>query len=189
MAVPVVEPYDMSAAAKLPRNTVDWRVDARRAVLVIHDMQDRIVASFDGSRSPAVELVHNVGKLRDTCRDAAVPIAYTLRGRQAGQLVYPPRPDELLVDAGLGEPGAALRAVLDAAGRDQLVLVGVRAHAACLLAAGGPSLVGAQVFAVADAIADLGLDEHRRAVRAAAESGAMTTTTSRVIGELLGVLS
>ncbi|MFC7614767.1 isochorismatase family protein [Actinokineospora soli] len=83
----------------------------------------------------------------------------------------------------------ALRDILDASGRDQLVLVGVRAHAACLMSAGGPHLAGAQVFAVADAIADLSLDEHRNAVRSAAEYGAMTTTTSRVIGELLGVLA
>ncbi|GGS55575.1 MULTISPECIES: isochorismatase family protein [Actinokineospora] len=189
MAVPLVEPYDMSAAAKLPRNTVAWRVDAQRAVLVVHDMQDRIVASFDGSRSPAIELVHNVGKLRDTCRDVAVPIVYTLRGRQAGEPVYVPRPCDLVVDAGAGEPYAALRDVLDAGGRDQLVLVGVRAHAACLMAAGGSYLAGTQVFAVADAIADLSLDEHRQAVRSAAEYGAMTTTTGRVIGELLGVLA
>jgi bifunctional isochorismate lyase/aryl carrier protein len=189
MAVPLVEPYDMAAAAKLPRNTVAWQVSADRAVLVIHDMQDRIVGSFDGSRSPAVELVHNVGKLRDTCRDLGVPIVFTVRGAAAGRPTVEPGQVDLVVDAEVGEPYAALRDVLDAHGRDQLILVGVRAHAACLMAAGGPYLAGAQVFAVADAIADLSLDEHRQAISSAAEYGAMTSTAGRVIGELLGVLA
>lgn len=189
MPVPLVEPYDMSLAARLPRNTVSWRVRADRAVLIIHDMQDRVVASFDGSRSPAVELVHNVGKLRDTCRDLRAPVVHTVRGHQAGRPTVEPMADDLVVDAEACEPYSALRDVLDAHGRDQLVLVGVRAHAACLMAAGGTHLAGAQVFTVADAIADLSLDEHRQAVRSAAEYGAMTTTTSRVIGELLGVLA
>lgn len=189
MAVPLVEPYDMSLAAELPRNTVAWQVSAERAVLVIHDMQDRIVGSFDGTRSPAVELVHNVGKLRDTCRDVGAPIVHTVRGRAAGRPTVQPLPCDLVIDAEAGEPYTALRDVLDANGRDQLILVGVRAHAACLMSAGGPHLAGAQVFTVADAIADLSLDEHRQAVKSAAEYGAMTTTTSRAIGELLGVLT
>lgn len=189
MAVPLVEPYDMASAAELPRNTVAWQCAAERAVLVIHDMQDRVVASFDGTRSPAVELLHNIGKLRDTCRDLGVPIVYTVRSPAAGVPALPPWPSDLLVDAEAGEPYPALREVLDTHGRDQLVLTGVRAHAGCLMAAAGPFLAGVQVFAVADAVADLSLGEHREAVRSAAEFGAMTTTAGQVIGELLGVLT
>ncbi|MFC7614766.1 hypothetical protein ACFQV2_15790 [Actinokineospora soli] len=100
--MPLVEPYDMARAAELPRNSVAWQVDADRAVLVIHDMQDKVVDSFDATRSPALELVHNVGKLRDTCRDVGAPVVHTVRGRAAGRPTVRPLPCDLVVDAEAG---------------------------------------------------------------------------------------
>ncbi|SDD07589.1 isochorismatase family protein [Actinokineospora iranica] len=186
MSRPVVDPYDMSDAARLPRAAVEWVAAAGRAVLLVHDMGDDKVCAFDAGSSPMVELAHNVGKLRDTCRDLRVPVAESVReGVSVFTTVTGLGPDKTLT----GDHYARLRDLLDEAGRDQLIVTGIRAHAACLMAAAGTHLAGIEVFCVADAIADLSLDEHRRAVLSAAEYGAMPTTAGRVIGQLLGVLA
>nr|MDQ3579298.1 isochorismatase family protein [Actinomycetota bacterium] len=102
--------------------------------------------------------------------------------------VAPMAGDTILIDES-DRHYATLREALDSYGRDQLVVTGVRAHVACLMAAAGSYLAGIELFSVADATADLSLDDHRQAVQGAAEYGAMVTTTSQVIGQLLGVLA
>ncbi|GLZ38796.1 isochorismatase family protein [Actinokineospora sp. NBRC 105648] len=158
--------YAMSAAARLPRAAVDRPVSAERALLLVHDMHDPHRVAEPVEHSPVAELAHNVGKLCDTCRDLRVPVLHSTGGLDFG----------------------ALRELLDRDGRDQLLVTGYRAHAACLMAAAGPLLAGVSVYCVADAVADVSLDDHQAAVRAAADHGATPTTTGRVIGQLLGVL-
>ncbi|MGQ0842421.1 isochorismatase family protein [Actinokineospora sp.] len=186
MSLPVVEPYDMSAASRLPRAAVAWCARPERAVLLIHDLRNELVDAFDPGRSPMVELVHNLGKLRDTCRELGVPVVYSACPDIGAVDALAPKAADTRLD---GHFYPALRDLLDRHGRDQLIVTGVRAHAACLMAAAGSHLAGVQVFAVADAVVDVSLDHHRAAVRGAADCGAMITATGQAIGQLLGVLS
>ena len=170
----------MSAAAVLPERASAWSCRSDRALLLVHD----VPAELDTDCAPLSVLAHNLGQLRATCHELGVPVARSTTRFDGG-----PGPGEhWLADLSADHFGG-LRALLDSFGRDQLVLTGIRAHAACLMAAAGPALAGVQVFCVADAIVDRSLDEHRHAVRAAADHGATPVTTGQVIGQLLGVLS
>lgn len=188
MTQPVIASYPLPTGARLPANRVDWRCDPDRAALLIHDLQRCFVSAFDRHTSPMVELLHNLGKLRDTCRELGVPVIYSLKhGHPDGGVIdalYPAEHDTRLVDTQF--PYAILRARLAAHGRDQLIVTGIRAHAGCLLAGAGPLLRDVQTFAVADAMADLSQDDHDAALDDAVHAGAMATTTSTVIGSLIG---
>ncbi|OLR92065.1 isochorismatase family protein [Actinokineospora bangkokensis] len=179
MTSPVADPYEMAAAAVLPERVATWTCRAHRAVLLVHDLP----AEYDRGRAPLADLAHNLGQLRDTCHELGVPVA-----RSAARFDGVPGPGEHWLADLSRDHFHGLRALLDSFGRDQLLLTGVRAHAACLMSAAGPALAGVQVFCVADAMVDRSLDDHRQAVRAASDHGATPVTTGQVIGQLLGVL-
>jgi len=179
MTQPVADPYDMSAAAVLPERASSWSCRSDRALLLVHDLP----AEIDTECAPLRDLAFNLDQLRETCHELGVPVARSSVRFEGG-----PGPGEHWLANLSADHFGGLRALLDSFGRDQLLLTGVRAHAACLMSAAGPALAGVQVFCVADAIVDRSLDEHRHSVRAAADHGATPITTGQVIGQLLGVL-
>ncbi|WP_156758708.1 isochorismatase family protein [Actinokineospora pegani] len=179
MTRPVADPYDMSAAAVLPERASAWTASAQRALLLMHD----VPLDLERDVEPMTTLAHNLDQLRATCHELGVPVA-----RSAVRFDGGPGPGEHWLADLAGDHFTRLRDVLDSFGRDQLLVTGIRAHAACLMSAAGPALAGVQVFCVADAVVDRCLDDHRKAVRAAADHGATPVTTGQVIGQLLGVL-
>ena len=50
--LPAIEPYPMPTVADLPTNRVDWTLDAGRAVLLVHDMQNYFLRAFTPGTSP-----------------------------------------------------------------------------------------------------------------------------------------
>lgn len=187
-----VTPYRMPTTAHLPIPARNDRCDVQRCLLVIHDMQLGFLRAFAGDRSPAVELVHNIAKLRDTCRELGVPIVYSApSGAEPLPVVTAvgPRPCDPRVGR-RREPERrqeVLRDVLHKAGRDQVVVTGLHARGGCLNTVVDATGLGMAAFFVADAVADFSRGKHDQAVCAAAEH-AVPTTAGRVIGELLGVL-
>lgn len=207
MGIAVISPYPMPAQDDLPRNTVSWRADPRRAVLLVHDMQKYFVEPFPEGRSPRTELIENTARLVRAFAAVRAPVAYTA---QPGGMTNEQR--GLLKD--IWGPGMAVapehRAIVDdvapregdhvltkwrysafhrtglldllrSTGRDQLVICGVYAHIGCLTTANDAFAHDVQAFLVADAVADFSRSYHDLALRYAAERCAATPTTRAVL--------
>ncbi|WP_433794958.1 isochorismatase family protein [Actinoplanes sp. CA-252034] len=200
----------MPVEADLPTAIPPWRADARRAVLLIHDMQEYFLRPFDAARSPRRELVENITRIRERCAELGVPIAYTA---QPGRMTEADRglladfwgagmratPDDRNVVAPLTPaPGdwlltkwrysAFFRSdLLDrirAAGRDQLIVCGVYAHVGVLSSALEAYTNDIQVFMVADGVADFSAERHRTALDHAARTCAVVQPTDRLLAAL-----
>jgi bifunctional isochorismate lyase / aryl carrier protein len=211
MALPAIAPYSMPGAAELPQNKVSWTPDAKRAVLLIHDMQNYFVAAFRAGQSPVNELVANIQRLRQHCTALGIPVVFS--AQPGGQTV-----DQrgLLLDFwGMGiADGAAPKKIIDALtpaegdihltkwrysafrrtglmdlmkeqGRDQLIITGIYAHIGCLQTASDGFMSEIKPFLVADALGDFSREQHLMALQYAAKLCAVTTVTDRIL-EMLG---
>ncbi|MCX5077225.1 isochorismatase family protein [Streptomyces sp. NPDC060334] len=206
MALPAIAPYALPTAADLPANRVDWSIDPDRAVLLVHDLQNYFLSSFDTTSEPVTGLLRQVSRLREEAIRADVPIFYT--AQQGGQSAeerglqqdfwgpgLPLDPEaEAIASAVSPGPGDTvltkwkysafvrtdLLERLRALGRDQLVITGVYAHIGVLMTACDAWMQDVQAFVVADAVADFSAQEHRMALEWAAGRCAYVTTTDRV---------
>ncbi|KVE27446.1 isochorismatase [Burkholderia singularis] len=196
----------MPVASQLPVNIARWRIDPRRAVLLLHDMQRFFVRRIPSAGAGAA-LVDNASAILRYCRAAGVPIAYTaqpggMTKEQRGLLndfwgpgmrVAPE--DRNIVDGLAPEPddwvltkwrysaffkSNLLQRMRDA-GRDQLIVCGVYAHVGVLTTVIESYSNDIETFLVADAIADFSLDRHLMALRYAASCCAVVLTTREVI--------
>jgi bifunctional isochorismate lyase/aryl carrier protein len=211
MALPAIAPYAMPGAAELPQNKVSWTPDPKRAVLLIHDMQNHFVKAFTPGQSPVTELVANIQRLRQHCTALGIPVVYSAQpgGQtidQRGLLLdfwgmgIGAGPDpERIIDALAPAEGdirltkwrysafrrTGLMDLLKEKGRDQLLISGIYAHIGCLQTASDGFMSEVKPFLVADALGDFSREQHMMALSYAAKLCAVTTTTDRVI-ELLG---
>ncbi|MFD9947392.1 isochorismatase family protein [Nonomuraea sp. NPDC059023] len=204
MAIPEIAPYPMPS--QVPANRVAWRPDPRRAVLLIHDMQNYFLDAFTPGQSPLIELMANVLALRARCSDLGVPIVYSaqpgaqntedrglLRDFWGEGVGADPREAEIV--AGLAPRGDGvvitkwrysayqrtdLAGLTKDKGRDQLIICGVYAHIGVLMTACEAFMRDVQPFVVADAVADFSLEHHEMALRYAAERCAVTATTAQI---------
>ncbi|MFI5932130.1 isochorismatase family protein [Actinoplanes sp. NPDC051494] len=205
-----IPPYPMPDRSALPANVAGWRPDPRRAVLLVHDMQNYFLRPFDAARSPRRELVGNVAGLRDRCAELGIPVAYTA---QPGSMTPPqrgllsdfwgpgmrasPEDREIAAEVAPGPDdwrltkwrysaffGSGLLARMRAAGRDQLVVCGVYAHIGVLMTAVDAFTHDIETFLVADAVADFTADGHRLAVRYAAANCAVVLLTAQMLESL-----
>lgn len=209
VGIPRIEPYPMPTADYLPANTAQWSVDAHRAVLLIHDMQQYFLRPFSPVDAPGYELVRNTTLLRNRCSLLGVPVAYTaqpgsMTEKQRGLLkdfwgpgmrVDPA--DRQVAGPVAPAPGdwvftkwrysaffkSALLERMREHRRDQLIICGVYAHVGVLITAVEAFTNDIQPFLVADAVADFSEQYHRLALDYAAQCCAVvTTTTTTLIG-------
>ncbi|MDR7301960.1 isochorismatase family protein [Haloactinomyces albus] len=207
MSIPMITPYGMPVTDELPECRVDWRVDPRRAVVLIHDMQNYFVDFFAPGTSPRTDLVDNSDEVRRTAIDVGVPVVYTaqpgnMTREQRGLLLDvwgPGMGDEPQQRAIVGEltPRAEdtvltkwrysafarsdLEGIMLRGGRDQLVICGVYAHVGCLMTACDAFTKDIQPFVVADAMADFSAEYHRMALEYMAERCARLLTTDELV--------
>jgi trans-2,3-dihydro-3-hydroxyanthranilic acid synthase len=148
------------------------------------------------------ELIRNAARLRDSCAQLGVPVAYTAqpggmtdeqrcllkdfwgpglrldpRDRQVVDALAPTERDWALTKwrySAFFKTDLLQR--MRAEGRDQLVLCGVYAHVGVLATAVDAFTHDIQPFFVADATADFSHDYHRLALAYAAERCALVTT-------------
>lgn len=208
MAIPAIAPYPMPTARELPEPRVGWTPDPRRAVLLIHDMQNYFLDAFAGDPLPA--LLANIARLRRAAADAGMPVVYTAQpGAQTreqrgllldfwGDGIGPADRERRVVDALAPAGGdivltkwrysAFLRTeladLLLPAGRDQLIVTGVYAHIGCQTTAVEAFSRDVQPFFVADAVADFSERHHRDALTYAAQRCAVTLTTDALAAAL-----
>jgi bifunctional isochorismate lyase/aryl carrier protein len=204
MAIPPIQPYPMPD--DLPANRVEWRPDARRAVLLVHDMQNHFVRAFTPGQSPLVELMSNVLALREHCAALGVPVVYSAQpGAQSaeqrgllldfwGDGIGPDPHDARIVDELAPREGdvlltkwrysayqrTGLTELMDSLGRDQLIVCGIYAHIGVLMTACEAFMRDVQPFVVADAVADFSAEHHRMALEYAAQRCAVTVTTRQL---------
>ena len=58
MSIPKVSSYPMPSS--MPENRVNWRPDASRAALLIHDMQDYFLDFYDCDSAPIPSLIAHI---------------------------------------------------------------------------------------------------------------------------------
>lgn len=49
----------------------------KRAVLLIHDMQEYFLDAYSDKESPKVELISNIKVIREKCKELGIPVVYT----------------------------------------------------------------------------------------------------------------
>jgi isochorismate hydrolase len=208
--IPPVEPYSMPTAEEVPENSVDWRVDPRRAVLLLHDMQEYFLRPFPRDAEPGRALVDNTARLRASCKALGIPVAYTAqpgsmtpeeRGLLADfwgpgmratpehrKVVSPLEPDDGDWTFTKWRYSAFFKSDLLERmrfhHRDQLIVCGVYAHVGVLMTAVEAYTNDIQAFLVADAVADFSAGYHRLALTYAAERAAKVVTSRAVLTEL-----
>ncbi|GLI09139.1 isochorismatase [Paenibacillus tyrfis] len=212
MALPAITPYPMPTASDLPTNRVNWTPDPKRAVLLIHDMQQYFVDAFTAGASPVIELLENIRALRSACDELGIPVVYSAQPggqtpEQRGLLQDfwgpgindGPYQKQIVKELPPGERDIVLtkwrysafqktdfRARLTQLGRDQLIVCGIYAHIGCLMTSCEAFMQEVEPFFVADAVADFSLEKHRLAITYAAERCAVVMTTERLIKALRG---
>jgi trans-2,3-dihydro-3-hydroxyanthranilic acid synthase len=210
MAMTPIAPYRMPGDGDLPATAVPWRPRPYRAAVLVHDMQRYFLRPFPAGQSPLTELVANIMKLLAAARAARVPVVYTaqpggMRRQDRGLLhdfwgpgMSVEEADRGIADDVAPEPGdtvltkwrysaffrSDLEERLRRSGRDQLIVCGVYAHMGCLITACDAFSRDIQPFLVADALADLSLDDHLMALRYAADRCAVPLSTAGVLAEL-----
>ncbi|WP_025849983.1 isochorismatase family protein [Paenibacillus ehimensis] len=212
MALPAITPYPMPTASDLPANRVNWTPDPKRAVLLIHDMQQYFVDAFTAGASPVIELLENIRALRSACHELGIPVVYSAQpggqtleqrgllqdfwgpgiddGPYQKQIVKELLPDERDIVLTKWRYSAFqktdFRAKLTQLGRDQLIVCGIYAHIGCLMTSCEAFMQEVEPFFVADAVADFSLEKHRLAITYAAERCAVVMTTERLVKALRG---
>ncbi|MFD9061153.1 isochorismatase family protein [Kitasatospora purpeofusca] len=197
--------YALPSPADLPANLAQWEIDPSRAALLVHDMQQYFVRPFP--QEMAAELVGNTELVRSRCRQAGVPVAFSL---QPGGMS--PQERGLLADfwgPGMGTdprdtstlerllPGPeektftkwrysaffrnGLLEWMRQTDRDQLIICGVYAHIGVLATAMDAFTNDIQPFVVADATADFSAKHHRAALEYVAERCAVVIDSSEVL--------
>jgi bifunctional isochorismate lyase/aryl carrier protein len=200
----------MPREADLPVNRAGWRPDARRAVLLVHDMQRYFVDPFPARESPLTELVAHIADLRGTAGELRVPVVYTAqpgamtRGERGllsdfwGPGMDASDAERRIVEGLTPEPcdtvltkwrysafhRTGLRDVMERAGRDQLVVCGVYAHVGCMMTMLDAFTLDIEAFLVADAVADFTRGDHQLALDYTAGRCGVVTSTRSTIADL-----
>lgn len=183
MAIPKIASYKIPQSETFPENTVDWKIDPKKAVVLVHDLQTYFLNFFDKTKSPVPELLENVSQVLDNARAANIPVIYT--AQPANQ---EPNERALLTDfwgAGLTQNTDIAPEVSPQAGdiqytkwrysafkktpllkwmqeeqRDQLIIVGVYGHIGILSTALDAFMLDIKPFVIGDAIADFSEEDH-----------------------------
>lgn len=183
MAIPKIASYKIPQSETFPENTVDWKIDPKKAVVLVHDLQTYFLNFFDKTKSPVPELLENVSKVLDNARAANIPVIYT--AQPANQ---EPNERALLTDfwgAGLTQDTDIAPEVSPQAGdiqytkwrysafkktpllqwmqeeqRNQLIIVGVYGHIGILSTALDAFMLDIKPFVIGDAIADFSEEDH-----------------------------
>lgn len=210
MAIPAITPYTMPVESDLPKNKVEWKAESKRSVLLIHDMQQYFIDFYEKSDSPIPELLKNITTIKNRCVELGIPVVYTAQpGDQNPKdralltdfwgtgLDDDPNQTRIVSDVAPSDEDIMLTKwrysafkrtnlleLMKEQGRDQLIICGVYAHIGCLLTASEAFMLDIQPFLVADAVADFSLEEHKMAMKYAAERCAYTTSAHQLLEQL-----
>ncbi|MFZ6746197.1 isochorismatase family protein [Undibacterium sp. JH2W] len=192
--IPSIDPYQLPQLADLHSNIAGWRPDPKRAVLLVHDMQQFFLRPLPGE-AIVLPLLETVESLVSNARALDVPIAYTMQPggmtkEQRGLLNDFWGPGMAVDPADRGIAGklaphaedwiftkwrysaffkSDLLKRLRESGRDQLVICGVYAHIGILATAIDAFSNDIETFIVADAVAGFTRESHLMALNYASQ--------------------
>lgn len=213
MAIPAITPYSMPMISDFPQNRVSWKANPKRAVLLIHDMQQYFLNAYTLGESPIMQLIENIQLLKAKCTELGIPVVYTA---QPGDQ----RPEDRALLQDFWGPGLAddpvqtkvidevapnasdivltkwrysafkrtkLMEIMHEQGRDQIIICGVYAHIGCLLTACDAFMQDMETFFVCDAVADFSADYHKMAMTYAADRCAVAISTALLLEQLKSI--
>lgn len=195
---------------ELPSSRADWTLDPSRAAVLVHDLQRYFMRPYDPQCPAMTAALASTRAVLAAAREAGLPVFYTAqRGNQDqterglqrelwGQgMADVPEHTEILDEVAPADGETVLvkhrysafqrsdlAERLAAAGRDQLVIVGVYAHIGITATAFDAFQREVQPFLVADAVADFSAAEHARALDIVAGCCGVVTRTADVVGAL-----
>lgn len=210
MAIPRISAYSLNQVEGAFTNKVNWKIDAKRAVLLVHDMQNYFVDFYSRDQEPMQSLLKNIQTLAALCRQRNIPVVYTAQPPN-----QKPHDRALLTDfwgTGLTDKNNVTAIVeelqpqpadiqyvkwrysafqrttlmddmLDL-GRDQLIICGVYAHIGILSTTLEGFMRDVQAFVVADAVADFSPEEHTMALNYIAGRCGKVETLANVVATL-----
>ena len=156
MSIQQIASYPMPAASAMLSNRVHWKPDPARAVLLLHDMQEYFLDFYDGKEEPIPTFLEHIGRLRETCDIASVPVVAQLAPREQ---------DTVLVKLSYSAfVRSDLLQRMQVQCRDQLIMCGVYAHTGCLMTSADAFMNDIQPFLVGDALADFSAEQHAMAL-------------------------
>lgn len=211
MSIPRIAGYPMPVLDAFPDNRVQWMPDPRRAVLLIHDMQEYFLDFYDTAAAPIPELLANALALRKACDAAGIPVVYTAQppeqsDEERGLLNefwgpgLPARPERAPIVAALAPRPqdlvltkwrysafvrSDLRERMRAWGRDQLVVCGVYAHIGVLMSCADAFMQDVQAILAGDAVADFSPQRHAMALEYVAQRCGVVRSTEQICAALL----
>lgn len=208
MSIPEIVSYPLPTMDTLPVNRVGWTLDAARAVLLIHDMQNYFLRFYGQNNAMLEQALTNMVAIRAWAKAHAVPVVYTAQpthqsqqqralltdmwgpgltteDRQQSELVSCLQPDAEDLQLTKWRYSAFQRSNLQQQmqdwQRDQLIIVGVYAHIGCMTTALDAFMRDIQPFVVADAQADFSEAEHLMAMNYVAGRCGMVVTTNQLL--------
>jgi len=207
---PEIPPYPLPSSEALAYNKAEWKIDKRKAALLVHDMQNFWVERFIDPET----IVQNIAQVVELCRENNIPIIYSV-GEKARNLA------ERGLSLDLWGPGIAssddvttedpeivcslapetedyivtktkysafyktdLENILQKTGRNQLLITGIFAHHGCMVTAVDAFMKNIETFFVADALGDYSREEHMMAIRYVAETSGVISTLKTIRKDL-----
>lgn len=207
MAIPSLPQY--SIPTDVPASRVNWQIDPKRAVLLIHDMQDYFVKFYGDNSSLMAQVIQNLVSVRQWCKQQGIPVLYTAqpteqsavdRGllndmwgpgltnadpklQQVIAALAPEADDTLLVKWRYSAfQRSDLQALLKNWQRDQLIIGGVYAQIGCLVTAMDAFMNDIQPFMLNDAVAAFSEADHQMATQYVAAYCGSVINTAQLIG-------
>ncbi|YCO02862.1 isochorismatase [Vibrio sp. VNB-15] len=188
MAIPSISGYSLSKS--IPENRVNWSVEPKRAVLLIHDMQQYFLNFYDVDSEMIQALTRHIQQIKQVCVDAGIPVVYTaqpgdqrqedralltdfwgpgLKADDSITRIFPalaPTEQDIVYTKWRYSAfqRTPLKSMMDETGRDQLIIVGIYAHIGCLQTAAEAFMTDIQAFMVSDAVADFSSNDHDMAL-------------------------
>lgn len=210
MSIPKLPSYNIHRAASCFSNKVAWQVDPKRAVLLIHDMQQYFLDFYGPDSTLIAQLVRNIKTLKDTCHKLEIPVVYTAQppeqrvedrallsdfwgpGLNADKnqhhicaALSPSDQDTCLVKWRYSAfQRTALHQMMHEQKRDQLIVCGVYAHIGILATCLEAFMTDIQAFMVVDAVADFSEKDHDMAADYIAQRCGVAITMENVTAQI-----
>ncbi|QAY71269.1 isochorismatase family protein [Xylanimonas protaetiae] len=209
MAIPSGIDY-AAPLGDLPRSRAPWALEPARTAVLVHDLQRYFLEPFAPGCPALVGALDAAARIVAAAREAGVPVVYTAQtGDQDGARrglqgdLWGPGMRAVAEHVGIVEqvapaPGdivlakhrysafalSPLAEHLAAAGRDQLVIVGVYAHIGVTATALDAFQREVRPFVVADGVADFDAARHRLALEHVASCSGVVTLAADVVAAL-----
>lgn len=207
MSIPHIASYPMPSPEQFPKNKVNWAFQPDRAVFLVHDMQAYFLRFYDQGSELIQTLKQNLVAIKAFCQKQNIPVVYTAQPNDQApedrallndmwgngvndfpelQPIIPELApndhDTVLVKWRYSAfHRSNLQELMQAWGRDQLLIGGVYAHIGCMMTATDAFMRDIQAFMVGDALADFSDAEHRQALTFTAGRAGAVIATEQVL--------